>query len=66
MVTTIASSEDVDEALTAYQEYPSFSAGEGAAYSLGLWGSGQRGGSSDSNLLLDNIDEDSMTLLGFG
>ena len=52
--------EDVDEALTAYQEYPSFSAGEDAAYSLGLWGSGRRGGSSDSgDLLLVNIDEDS-------
>lgn len=52
--------EDVDEALTAYQQYPSFSAGEDAAYSLGLWGSGRRGGSSDSgDLLLVNIDEDS-------
>ena len=52
--------EDVDEALTAYQVYPSFSAGEDAAYSLGLWGSGRRGGSSDSgDLLLVNIDEDS-------
>ncbi len=54
--------DTVDSALDAYQDL-TFSAGEDAAYSLKLWGSGRRGGSSDSGdeLLLAN-DPRSKTL----
>ena len=47
----------VDPALDAYQDL-TFSAGEDAAYSLKLWGSGRRGGSSDSGDELLEVNDD--------
>lgn len=57
--------DSVDTALDSYQDL-TFSAGEDAAYSLKLWGSGRRGGSSDAgDELLEVGDErsESLTLI---
>jgi ABC-type antimicrobial peptide transport system permease subunit/uncharacterized protein YjbI with pentapeptide repeats len=48
--------EDVDESLTAY-EGMTFSAGQEVAYTLDLWGSGRRGGGSDSGDILLAADD---------
>ena len=47
--------DDVDAALTAYQAF-TFSAGEDAAYTLDLWGSGRSGRDDSGDLLLDADD----------
>jgi ABC-type antimicrobial peptide transport system permease subunit len=47
----------VDTGLESYQDL-TFSAGEDAAYALKLWGSGRRGGSSDSGDELLAADDD--------
>ena len=57
--------KSVDSALESYQDL-TFSAGEDAAYSLKLWGSGRRGGSSDSGdelLAANDVRSESLTLI---
>jgi len=52
---------DIDDVLSDIQS-GGFTAGEDAAYDLGLWGSGRRGSDDSSDILLDSGDERSEKL----